>query len=204
MIRLLFVGDGPRDGMTVPRLVESILGVSVQEEVKHWKDLHLSAGKGLSRKLLFALRQAKDRKLAGLVATVDTDNDRARERLKELRDARAQERSRLPPFPTVLGQADPHGEAWLLDDPAAVRQAFGLPGDAPIKSVRRTKSPKEKLEVLKRQSARADDPILEILADIARQVQPSRCIHAKETGFAELVEETNRELGPLGSGGGAA
>ena len=196
MIRLLFVGDGPRDDVTVPRLVENILGVPVREEVKHWKDLHLSAGKGLSRKLLFAVRQAKDQELVGLVATVDTDNDRTRERLKELREAREKERTKSLPFPVVLGQANPHGEAWLLDDPVAVRRAFGLPGNAPVTNVRQTKNAKEELEALKRLSGRAGDPVLEILADIAREVQPSRCVHAKETGFAEFVEDTKRELVP--------
>ena len=96
------------------------------------------------------MRQAKDAGLAGLVATVDTDTDHSWQKLKDLEEAREQERSKLPPFPTVLAQADPHGEAWLLDDAMAVRLAFGFPGNAHIVNVRQTKDPKEELEALKR------------------------------------------------------
>ncbi len=43
----------------------------------------------------------------------------------------------------------------------------------------------------------AEDNICEVLAAIARRVEPSRCAHARETGLHGLQEEVRRELGPL-------
>jgi len=164
---------------------------------RKWKDIRV--GKGFGRKLLFAVRRAKDRDLAGIVATVDTDRDRDQRRLRELREARTLDRSKSPAFPTALGQANPHGEAWLLDDPVAVRQALNLADTAVIVNVRRTKNPKAELESLKKASNRTEHEILDILADIARKVQHARCVHAKETGFHALVEEVLGELRPIAS-----
>jgi hypothetical protein len=199
MIELLFVGDGPRDHAIVPHLVERVLGVIIQATTTHWARLHQQgARKGYRRQLRFAILQARDADAKGVVATVDTDKDLRRQKLKELRLAREEDRESSPAFPTALGEADPHGEAWLLDDRVAIAQVLGLAADM-VPNVRKTRSPKEALEELRRGCAEAETPILEVLAAIARLVEPSesRCPHAKQTGFHALGEEVRRELGPL-------
>src|SRR5258708_2144006 len=198
MIRLFFVGDGQRDAVTVPRLVEGILGVTINAETDNWQDLRLAGG-GYPRKFLYAMRRAKARGLAGIVATVDTDRARNKLRLRELRKAREEERSRLPAFPAAIGQADPHGEAWLLDDPVAVRAALDLAATVEIGTVRRTKDPKEELETLRRASPRSGDRLLDLLTNIARAVQSHRCVHARETGFHAFEDEVKMELGLVAS-----
>jgi hypothetical protein len=84
MTLLLFVGDGERDAVTVPRLVEGLLGVSIREETRAWAHLH-RGGKGYRHKLRFAILQAKDAEAAGVVLTVDTDKDPQRRKLRELK-----------------------------------------------------------------------------------------------------------------------
>ena len=72
MIRLLFVGDGDRDAATNPHLVATIVGTEVEPATTSWPRLN-EAGKGYDRKLLFAIRDARDKGLEGVVATVDQD-----------------------------------------------------------------------------------------------------------------------------------
>jgi hypothetical protein len=197
MIHLFFVGDGPRDEAAVPRLVERILNVPVRDEFSAWARLHRSgAGKGYGRKLRYATRQAKDRGADGLVATVDADKATKRTRLGELSDARDEDRASSPPFPTAIGEAVPHLEAWLLDDAEAVRHALQLAHDASIPTVRKTKDPKAKLDDLFALSYRKDE-VLVLLTDIARELVPSRCRHASSTGFKGFADEVQSELGQL-------
>ncbi len=196
MIRLLFVGDGKRDAATVPRLVEQILGTSVQEDTRVWARLH-GAGRGYEAKLLYALRQARDQNVGGVVATLDSDEDKPRRRLRRLKDAREADRERSPPIPTALGEAVPHGEAWLLDDPVAVREGMRLPGDTEVPGVRSTKNPKSALTRLMALSPRENDETLLVWADVARRVDPARCTHSKKTGFHTFVEEVRSELGAI-------
>ncbi len=196
MIRILFVGDGERDAVTVPRLVETIIGASLDAETRHWARLH--APKQYGRKLRYSFLQAKDLAVSGLVATVDRDKDRSGERLSKLRNAREEERARGSVLPVALGEAAPHGEAWLLDDPVAVRLALNLPPDAEIPSPTRVKSPKEELHRLLETSERGERP-LEVFPDIARRVDLSRCNHTLKTGFAEFVKDVRQEISPLAS-----
>ncbi len=196
MIRLLFVGDGQRDAATVPRLVEQILGTSVQEDTRVWARLH-GARKGYKAKLLYALRQARDRKVGGVVATLDSDREKPRQRLRDLKHARETDRERCAPVPTALGEAVPHGEAWLLDDPVAVREGMHLAGDTEIPGVRSTKNPKSTLTRLMALSPRENDGTLLVLADVARRVDPARCKQSKKTGFHTFVEEVRSELGQI-------
>jgi hypothetical protein len=193
MMYLLFVGDGERDAVTVPRLVERIVEVPVREEARPWARLH-GAGKGYGRKLAFAMRQAKDLGTSGLVAVVDADRDPKRGRLRALREARDAERQVAPPFPTAIGEAVPHGEAWLLDDAVAVRQALQLADDMDVPTVRKTKDPKGVLDGLWKQSRRARESALLLLADVARLVDPSRCRHVAETGYQAFAEDVRNEL----------
>lgn len=133
MIFVLLFGDGPRDAAMIPPLLESLLGVRVRVEFTAWARLHHQGSRsGYQRKLLFAMRQAQDKRANGMVATVDVDSDRRREKLRELQEARDKARQKDPPFPTVLGEASPHAEAWLLDDPVAVRRALRLSGNAAV------------------------------------------------------------------------
>ena len=118
MIKLFFVGDGPRDEAVVPHLVAKILALdALQSGFSPWASLHKKS-KGYARKLRFAIRQARDQNALGLVATVDSDESGRSGRLNQLRDGRDEDRQSAPPFPTSLGEAIPHLEAWLLDDEA--------------------------------------------------------------------------------------
>lgn len=200
MIHLLFVGDGERDAVTVPRLVEGILGISIREETRRWARLH-RAGRGYDRKLKFAFRLVRVAEAEGLVATVDHDEEKKkRARLRTMQQVREAERREFPPLPTALGQAVPHGEAWLLDDPVAVRQALKLPNDTQIPTVSKTKDPKKALESLLAESKRAGERYLHVWADIAREVDPERCVHSKETGFEAFADDVRDELGALAVG----
>jgi hypothetical protein len=130
------------------------------------------------------------------VFTVDTDTDPKRKKLRQLCEAREEERACAPAFPMALGEAHPHAEAWLLDDRVAVGWALGLKADN-VPNVRKIDSPKQELEKLKKRSPRAGDHILQVLSAIAQLVEPSRCDHARETGFHGLVVEVRQELGVL-------
>jgi hypothetical protein len=118
-------------------------------------------------------------------------------RLRVVLRAREADRALSPAIPTALGEAVPHGEAWLLDDAVAVRAALNLPADTPIPTVRRSQNPKRTLHELLANSPRTGDRPLEVLADIARQLEPSRCTHGKKTGFHGFVGEVREESGPL-------
>ena len=199
-MKLLFVADGLLDGVTVPRLVEGILQVTVEEETVGWARLHQrGSGSGYGRKLRFAIRQARDGRLEGVVATVDVDRERRGRRLQELQTARAEDRAASPHLPVALGEADPELEAWLLDDPVAVREALGLEQDQAVPTVRKAKNPKKTLEHLLTQGPRSSERPLHVWPNIAQLLEPSRCRHAKETGFADFQNDVRGELGPLPS-----
>ena len=194
MIHLLFVGDGERDAASVPPLVATILGTEVRAETGHWMRAR-KAGRGYDRKLLYYMRLVRDRKAAGLVATVDRDKDKKRGRLRLMQKARERDRGKVPPVPTAVGEAVPHGEAWLLDDPKAVRTGLGLPADADIPNVARTKDPKQAFPELLESSPRAGERPLEVIPDVARHITLDRCNHADRTGFKDFVDDVERELG---------
>lgn len=197
MIRLLFVGDGKRDAATVPPLVETILDTEIDPETRIWARLHASGRKGYDRKLVYALLQARDLGVPGVVATVDSDKEPKGKRLRSLQKGRISDREKRPPLPTALGEAVPHGEAWLFDDPAAVRTTLRLSDDLEIPTLRETRDPKKMLNKLCKQSPRAQDPPPEVLAEIAKCVDPARCSHAKQSGFLAFTKEVHSELGSL-------
>ena len=196
MIRLLFVGDGDRDAVTNPHLVATLIGAPVEPEAVPWPHLH-GAGKGYDRKLLFAISAARQKGLNGVVATIDKDRSPGRDRLRDLTAARTRDRDTAPSLPTALGCADPHAEAWLLDDPVAVRTVLGLVKNAMIPNVRKVASPKNELTGLHTASPRSGDPSKTVLAEIAQALEPKRCRHAKETGYAHFSGEVRDEIGPL-------
>src|SRR5262245_17579810 len=130
MIALHFVVDGDRDPAVVPYLVENILRVRVDRAATKWARLHQSEfGGGFRKKIRFAMIQAKVEGRKGLVVTVDTDKAKAKDKLKDLRKARDEARKVDPFFPIVLGEANPHAEAWLLDDKVAVGKVLNMKAD---------------------------------------------------------------------------
>ena len=195
MIRLLFVGDGDRDAAMNPPLLKVLTGSEVEPTSRAWA--RLNVGKGYGRRLRFAIRQARDEGLQGVVATVDRDKSSGQDRLRELKAGRATDRETAPPLPTALGCANPHAEAWLLDDPVAVREVLELDADTVIPSARKAKSPKDALTGLITQSRRADASVRQILGEIAQRLDPVHCAHKDETGFAAFAEEIREEIGPL-------
>ena len=197
MIKVYFVGDGPRDEATLPYLVESILGIKIEPRAHSWKSLHLRSGKGFQKKLRFSVTRAIDDDAAGVVAVVDRDKSEARSRLRELQQERDDHRSKFPPFPTALGEAAPHGEAWLLADENAVREALSLKTDVPIPNISKTRNPKGALEGLIQHSTRRGEPVTPILTEIARLVDERRCVHPDRTGFAYFAADVRREFTAL-------
>jgi len=196
-LKLLFVGDGARDEAAVPQLVAGILDTEVGGDFEPWARLHRrGAGRGLGRKLLFSIRQALDRGSVGVVATVDADQFDASGKLPELKAAREQDRAKGHQLPAALGEAIPHLEAWLIDDPVAVRTAFGIPSSTEIMSPTKLKSPKDELNRLHGECGVAR-PVVEVLAAIACGVKSERCIHGEHTGFRQFAAEVASEIGPL-------
>jgi hypothetical protein len=171
------------------------LGAKIDPTAIPWPRLH-GPGRGFDRKLLFAIRKARQDGLQGVVATIDKDKSPGRDRLRDLEAGRTKDREQAAPLPTALGCADPHSEAWLLDDPVAVRETLRLAPDA-IPSARKTGRPKDSLTELHTESPRAAEPIRTILVEIAQALVPRRCQHAKETGFARFEKEVEDEITPL-------
>lgn len=197
-LRLWLLGDGERDAAMLPPILEQALGepVEVANErpaERSWHGLTLAGG-GYARKLAFAARQALDARADGLVAVVDQDRAEPRARLRELERGREQARARVA-TPVAIGEARPHGEAWLLDDAVAVRLALELPPAAAIPTVRDGQA-KPALDELIDASPRAGERPVDLLAEIARALDPGRCAHAKETGLADFVDDVRRELSP--------
>jgi hypothetical protein len=194
MIPIFFVGDGRRDAATIPPIVSRILNADLRPMTRAWARLNRGGG-GYPKKVQFAARQARDAGAAGLIAVVDRDRDPKREKLRRLQAGRDTDRMKAPPFPTALGEADPHGEAWLLDDPQAIREALGLDQGVEIPTVRKARNPKAALNELIDSSSHSFESPTHALGEIARLVDHSRCVHASETGFGEFVEDVRSELG---------
>lgn len=196
-IRLLVIGEGERDNICVPLLVAGIVQRPIEHEFENWPRLHRrGSGQGLGRKLLFAMRQALDGAYQGLIATVDSDDCDGQVKLPELKSAREQARTTDKWVPAALGEPVPHLEAWLLDDPVAVRTAFSLAASTHINAPTKTKSPKDELNGLYERSG-CSDPLLKTLEIICCELKLARCNHAKTTGFDDFAEDVEREIRPL-------
>lgn len=203
-MHLLIVADGERDHCVVPRLVGRILNAQIDATFMPWKDFsgHPSraqgtVGKGYERKLKLALLTARNKQLAGLVATLDSDRAPKGERLRQLKAARDSDRENqnLSVLPAAIGEAVPHVEAWLLDDPKAIREILQFPGVREIPNVRDV-DPKLALDDLCSESAR-EVHLLVLLAEMATSHDCERCNHRMETGLQEFVDDVRKELGPL-------
>lgn len=195
-MKVLIVADGPRDEASLPPLIETILGRKISVEFESWVRIHhRGSGRGYDRKLRFSIAHARSRGMNGLVAVVDRDKDRAGHREHDLKTTRDIERQSGRQFSIALGVANPHVDVWLLDDPIAVRQGLGLNSDAEIISIRRTKQPKDELDKLIKPNVVPQ--IVDALKAIAERVDPNRCAHANETGFASFADDCRRELANL-------
>ncbi len=196
MTRLLFVGDGERDRITVPRLVEGILTKRFEEVFRPWARLH-QGGRGYSRKLRFAALQARGVRAAGLVVTLDSDKSKKGSRRKELQQGRESLAAKGENLPMALGEASPHGEAWLLDDNVAVQRALELSPETKIPNPGKVSNAKQALEELLALSPRRTERPLEIWEAVAAEVRLDRCRNASATGFEAFVDEVNRHIAPV-------
>ena len=194
-IKLLIVGDGERDGAMLPPIVSGILQRPVDAQNERWASTEYRVHHGYQRKLLIAIRRAKDQGKDGVVGVVDADNTEKRgERLRKLRAGREQDRQENAPFPTAIGIAVPHGEAWLLDDAHAVAECLQLGGTDNVRSWQDCKSPKDELTTMHRGSVRENEPPVEICREIASLVLLARCRNSDKTGFADFVNDLTSEF----------
>ena len=201
MIRVLFVGDGPRDAACLPAIIRTLIETDPGSPFRAWR--HIRVG-GYDRKLLFAIRAARDEKLDGVVAVVDSDKEKPRERLRKLQAGRDKDRVRFASLPTGLGEARPHVEAWLLDDATAVREALQLSTKAMVPTIRQAKgNPKRVLcelisNSVSMSTAKSEEAsFLPFLERIACRIDSRRCGHGKETGFEEFLNDLRREFRSL-------
>ena len=167
-----------------------------------WREIRLHGGTGYRRKLAFAMRKAVDGRSDAVIAVVDRDRAGRQERIRQLRNARDHARSQGVNLPAACGQADPHAEAWLLDDAEAVKRALQLSATASVPSAV-AGDPKQLLEALHSQSPRATDGRIDVWCDIASQVTESRCRSPEKTGFSDFMQDVRRELRPLARGSNA-
>jgi hypothetical protein len=193
-MQLLFVGDGPRDEVVVPAIVRSINPNCCKADFHAWKNIRLARSSGYERKLKFAIADACERGLGGVVATVDNDRVQQRDGIAKLQSARQDHRCDLShsQIRIAIGEAHPHSEAWLLDDAKAVREVLGLDSSVMIPNVR-TCHPKDELHRLVEKSAKADLEI-SLLREIAQLVSFDRCTHKNETGLEAFRLDVSREL----------
>jgi len=195
VIHLLFVGDGARDAVALPPIVEGITGSQVRAASRAWARLH-GSGRGYGKKLRFAVRQAQADALQGLVATVDADRE-GRSRIGKLRDERRSLREKEGEYPVALGCANPHLEAWLLDDAVAVRTGLSLDAETLVPNLRDCPSPKGTLKELHRASSRRGERPLDVWPDIARALARNRCPHGVQTGLDAFAEDLLDQMRPL-------
>jgi hypothetical protein len=194
MKRIHFVGDGDRDARTVPHLVETILEMQIESVTFHWA--RLNSVSGYARKVFYAIASAVNQEADGVVLVVDRDKAQAWRRLGELNNGREdyRQRSSHVSLPAAIGEANPHGEAWLLDDTVAVRQALQLEPSVEIRPIAKTKDPKAHLTELIGISDVAGMKPIDALAAIAQLVDPERCLHTKATGFERFRSDLLKEF----------
>jgi hypothetical protein len=198
-MQIYFIGDGERDEVVLPALARLACGDLEVAKFSPWKLIKLpsSKGGGYQRKLEFAIRQARDAGWNGVVAAVDRDREPPRERLKKLEDARDNDRRNVSrvQIPVGIGEANPHGEAWLLDDEKAVRDVLQIPGTVSLPAVTKC-DPKATLHSLSTEH-QPTTPAFDLLRLIANKVIPGRCNHANVTGLKEFLDDLHAEFGTV-------
>lgn len=190
---LLFICDGPRESDTVPTLVQKCVPESICGRFLSWHDRRLNRPSGFAKKLRFIMAEARADGLDGVVATLDRDKAKQRERLGKLIEERERDRSdpAKVPLPVAVGEANPHAEAWFLDDEKAVRAALNFPTDRELPNVVKCIDPKQVLNEL---CEEAGVSALDVLASLAESLEESRCNHAKETGLKEFLADVRAEF----------
>lgn len=196
---ILVIGDGPRDQVALPVLICRILDANTATRYDDWHRVRVYHQKGTiyARKLKYLTRRARADGFIALAIVVDTDKAPPRDRLRDLRRGREEDRQGNPPFPTALGEANPHFDVWLLDDTVAVREALQLAADFHVPNAAKAAYPKDALSELIQHSQMTSLPVSEIVGEIARHLVPERCVHRKETGFFTFIKDVGDEIGPV-------
>ena len=195
-MRVRGLGDGPRDEAMMPGILETLLKVKLSVEFTAWRQLRFSGG--YAAKLRFVMLQARDAGDDGVVAWADEDTH-GKNSLRDLRAAREQDNRKHLPVPTASGFAVPHAEAWLLDDPVAIRDVLQVDAGA-IPTVRNSASPKTALDELHRNSPRAEEALMRLLPHLAAALEPARCQHGHETGWDGFQKDVHQQFGERGNG----
>jgi hypothetical protein len=205
MIPVLLAGDGERDRIMIPPLLESLFGVRVDlVEFRAWSKIELSrkqrTNKGYEAKLISLVQSALIRNPKPLVvATVDTDSDKLGEKRRRLEATLASEEIvRQQQVIVIVGEANPHAEAWLLADPQAIREALDLDQDCSIPTIRASKYPKDDLDALCDQSRYHKEPLDYWLTRVARCVRGNRCTAKNQTGFDAFETHVQAALSRIG------
>ena len=192
---ILVIGDGPRDSIALPKLVQHLMRKQTKWQYEDWHTRsHLfGRGKGTvyTKKVKYFTRLAKDRDCVALVVS-DTDRAPYGEKLRQLRTGRDEDRQIHPPFPTAIGEANPHFDVWLLDDAHAVKTVVGCSSSA-VPNIRNCTSPKDILTNLVVESD-IESELSVVLGLIVDEFDVSRCNHDNETGLEEFAEEVRIEL----------
>ena len=149
--------------------------------------------KGLKYQLKFQIiRTRKNISADGIVAVVDRDKDKKREKKKSLLEGRKEGFNNL--FPTAIGFPDPHIESWLLDDHKAVKNVLKLDGNKKIISVENSKYPKNDLTNLRDESCRSGEKRKVIWKEIAEIVNIKNCRKPEKTGFKSFYIDVKDNL----------
>ena len=194
--------DLPDSGI-VPILLHKFCGKPANMRVKR-RSFAFLVGKGLSKKVQFAKRQASLNKSQAAVFVVDSEggDKELKAKREELEEGRGRE---LPDFPMAIGVAHPCIESWLLAAPDAIRRGLKLAAtprvpaepeklSAPCKD--RRNNPKTVLARAAGQgggelSAPEKDKIAAAINDF-EQLR-TRC----PLGFAPFADEIDRQICPL-------
>ena len=194
MIKVHFVGEGPRDEQSMPALVGSLTPTRFQATFSKWTKYRVNSH---GKKLRLALQLAREANADGLIASTDQDTA-GPAKLHEFREARAADRHDNPPLPTVLAVPSPHFEAWLLDDKVAVQEVYGVPTER-VPNVDEVDNPKAELSALFRscELSAADQTEFEILELISSRLDPTRCQHTQSTGLRAFLRDLKDEFRSL-------
>jgi hypothetical protein len=179
-VKVLFISDGPRDVAALPAIVCGVLrapaaAIEPSDHSRPWSKVK-GHGKGYCRRMQAMIALARANRIPARVCTVDCDNAARRKRLGDLHLARDNDRNRNSPLPAALGEARPHLEAWLIDDPDALRQALPSCRGTDMPSFSKIPKPKEWLNTLLDEDGCEDGPSRTAkIVEIANRLDHSRC-----------------------------
>ncbi|MBI3819173.1 MAG: hypothetical protein HY286_10815 [Planctomycetes bacterium] len=200
--------DGERDAKALPHIIHNILESKPEcrsitsFSPRHWKDLRFhnrdkkARLQGYAKKLQYIIDENHNGIGRAIVAVVDRDRDADGARVRELRSTRTDARLQAIRVPLAIGEAIPHGEAWLLPDRHVVAGVFEVdPAEVNIKA----KSPKDELQRLGEKKI-TKEKFSDRLETLAKKVRVHVIADRSDNGFAEFAEDIKKELGSLFSG----